>query len=138
MIPRTTWYWLIGCCLLCFFATGTMWWGGSYQEYNRSDFRWGTVPILAGAALFLSWIIGAGILPSGFMVSCVFPAVVMTRVVLDGLENPTNHNLWPFEIAVASAMGMAMAFPPAVVGGVLRRFTHRSTPPAPLSLRTEL
>ncbi|HVT27782.1 MAG TPA: hypothetical protein VHE81_07175 [Lacipirellulaceae bacterium] len=47
--------------------------------------------------------------------------------MLDGVEDPTNHNLWPFEVIMAFGMGMIVTFPVAEVGALLRRVTHRSS-----------
>ena len=110
--------------MLCFFAGGAIWWSGSYQDYLNGSFRWGTIPLLAGASLFLSWMIGVGIVPSAVTVGSTFPAVIFARVVLDGMEDPTNHNLWPFEVAIAVGLGMVMTFPSAALGWLLRRVTH--------------
>lgn len=125
MIHRAQWPWLIGAFALCFLTAGAMWWTGSYQDFLNSGFRWGTLPLLSGVALVLTWVIGTGIVPSAIAVGCSFPAVIMTRIVLDCIGDPSNHNLWPFEVAMAFGMGMVMAFPPAGIGGLLRRVTHR-------------
>lgn len=45
----------------------------------------------------------------------VLPAAVFARVVFDGLRDPTSHNLWPFELAIA----FGVALPAAVVGAAL-------------------
>lgn len=119
---RYQWPWLIGAFVVCFFVGGGIWWRGSYQEYLNGAFRWETIPLLAGAALFLSWIIGAGIVASALAVGSAFPAIVLARVVLDG---PTTHNLWPLEVAIACGPGMMMTFPSAALGWLLRRVTHR-------------
>ena len=123
---RHKWSWLIGAFALCFFAGGTMWWRGSYQDYLDSGFSWRTLLLLAGVALILSWVIGAGIVASAVAVGSAFPAVIMARVVLDGMEDPTSHNLWPFEVAMAFGLGMITTFPSATFGWLLRRVTRRS------------
>jgi hypothetical protein len=39
--------------------------------------------------------------------------------------DPTSHNLWPIEVMIAMVVGMAMAWPGAAVGDLLRRFASR-------------
>ena len=126
MSPRHKWSWLVGAFALCFFAGGAIWWTGSYLDYVNSGFRWETLPLLAGVALFLSWIIGVRIVASAMAVGSAFPAIVFARVVLDGLEDPTSHNLWPFAVVMAFGLGMIMTFPFAAFGTLLRRVMHRS------------
>jgi hypothetical protein len=118
--------WLLGAFTLCFLAGGWFCWQGSYQEYLAAGVPLATFLLLAVTALALPLVSGAGIIPSGIVVGATFPAVVLVRVVLDGMNDPTDHNLWPFEVAIASAFGVGIALPTAAIGGLLRRVTHRS------------
>src|SRR5437660_4825508 len=121
-LPRKA-LWLVGAFAVCFFAGGWIWWSGSYEEFMAADFHWETLPLLAGVAVVLSWIVGVGIIPSALVVGSAFPAIIFARVVLDCIQDPTRHNLWPFEVVVAFVFGMVMAFPPAGIGWLLRRIT---------------
>jgi hypothetical protein len=126
MNTRQKWSWLVGAFAVCFFAGGAIWWRGQYHDYLNGGFRWETIPLLAGVALFLTWIVGARIVADAVAVGLAFPAVVMARVVLDCIADPTRHNLWPLELIFAFGVGMATTFPSAALGWALRRFTHRS------------
>lgn len=118
--------WLVGAFALCFFAGGWIWWRGTYEQFLHAGFHWETFPLLAGTAVFLSWIIGIRIIPSALVVGGTFSAIMIVRVVLDCIQDPTRHNLWPFEVVVAFVFGMIMAIPPAGIGWLFRRITHRS------------
>jgi hypothetical protein len=48
-------------------------------------------------------------------VGSAVPAAVLARVLVEGLHDPTSHNLWPFELVIAAAYG----FPPALAGAAL-------------------
>ena len=48
-------------------------------------------------------------------------AVVAIRVVADTAADPTSHNLWPFEIALALFVG-ACAVLPALLAGLVARW----------------
>src|SRR5262249_8156445 len=106
------------------FAGGWIWWRGSYQEYLSGSFHWETWPLLASVSIILTWIIGIRVIPTALAVGSSFPAIVLTRVFLVDSGNPTNHNLWPFEVAWALLFGMMMAFPPAGFGWLLRQITN--------------
>jgi len=110
---------------VCFFAGGRSIWRGSYVEYLNASLPWGVIALFAGVGIFLAWIIGTGILISAIAVLLAFPAIVMVRVILDGLQDPTSHNLWPFEVVLATILGALIAFPAACVGRLLRFITHR-------------
>ena len=44
---------------------------------------------------------------------------VMVRVVVDTMRDPTSHNLWPFELGIALALGVACAACGTMVGRLL-------------------
>jgi hypothetical protein len=114
--------WLIGAFALCFAVGGWIFWRGSYEEFISMGPPWLMFGRMVAVAVLLSWIGGIGILPCGIVVGSSFPAVVLVRVVLDCAANPTNHNLWPFELVVGTGLGMIVAFSAAAVGWTLRRF----------------
>lgn len=53
------------------------------------------------------------------------PAAAMARVIVEGVLDPTSHNLWPFEIVIAALLGLAAALPGALLGWLLARATGR-------------
>jgi hypothetical protein len=57
--------------------------------------------------------------------AAVLPAAVFARVVYDGLRDPTSHNLWPFEIAIAVGVGLPAALAGAALGWLVLRVTGR-------------
>jgi hypothetical protein len=80
--------------------------------------------IMASVAVFLSWIIGLRIKPTALVVGSSLPATIVVRVFLDCFADPTNHNLWPFELLAATTIGVIVAFPSAGIGWILRRLTN--------------
>jgi hypothetical protein len=106
---------------ICFFAGG---WSGSYRDYLHAGFHWEIAALFVGVAMVLTWFADVGLLVSAITVSLALPAIILVRVILDGLDDPTSHNLWPFEIALASVIGMIVAFPAAFVGRLFRFLTH--------------
>jgi len=54
------------------------------------------------------------------------PLAVVARVAVETTIDPTTHNLFPFEIAIALGVGFAYAAPGAAAGIALRRLLARS------------
>jgi hypothetical protein len=50
----------------------------------------------------------------------------MVRVVRETSVDPTSHNLWPFEIVIASGLGFPAAFAGAVLGWLLVRAVRKA------------
>lgn len=61
---------------------------------------------------------------AGVMAATV-PLVVMARVLVGGVRDPTSHNLWPFEVAIAMLVGLVSVLPAVVAGHVLQRVLKR-------------
>jgi hypothetical protein len=110
--------------LLAAFAAAFASLGGIYWRvpYDRADATsigaWGAaiVGTLAAAAIIAGrcrfW-------PSVLTMAASVPAVVATRVVFDGMHDPTSHNLWPFELVLAAVVGLAIALFGGVIGALV-------------------
>jgi hypothetical protein len=58
------------------------------------------------------------------------PAAVLARVLVETWEDPTSHNLWPFEVIIALMLGLSCALAGAIVGSLFARLVRRSEPRA--------
>ncbi|MEQ1897571.1 MAG: hypothetical protein ABL971_09330 [Vicinamibacterales bacterium] len=63
------------------------------------------------------WQAGAGV-GIGLLV------VLVVQIIADGIRDPTSHNLLPFEVLIAFAIG----FPPAILGVLLGKAVRRHVP----------
>ena len=50
-----------------------------------------------------------------------FPTAVMIRVLVDTMQDPTDHNLWPFEIVIAALFSLVAVVPGLLIGALARR-----------------
>ncbi len=112
----------VGTVAAAFLAAGIPWW---LAPYNRFTFAsplaiLGFLAFVGVAAWAAGWsrlgLAGATLAAGGAV-----PGAVMARVVVDGLRDPTSHNLWPFEIVFAAVFGFAVAFLAGLFGRLLRR-----------------
>jgi hypothetical protein len=105
-----------------FFAIGVPYWAIPYQALNLPDALIGFGILVVGlAALALrAWTIA----PFGktiLVVGAAAPAAVLARVLMEGVADPTSHNLWPIELVIALGMGFAVALAGAVIGSLVAR-----------------
>ena len=55
----------------------------------------------------------------GIMIGA-FPAAVALRVAVEVVQDPTDHNLWPFELIIAAIVALGAVLPGLLVGFLLR------------------
>jgi len=115
--PKKT---MIGAFMLCFFIAGIPFWNTSYSNLSlpNSFFGLGVIAVFSvAAALAFRFNFIKGLLVPGL----VFPAVLMVRVVVEGIIDPGRHNLWPFALIIAVILGLIVTGMGATVGWLAAR-----------------
>jgi hypothetical protein len=111
---------MIGAFLLCFLITGIPFWIIPYSNLTlpNSFFGIGIFAVFL-VALVLAYRVGfkKGLLVSGM----VFPAVLMARVIVEGLMEPGHHNLWPLALIITLVLSIIVAGTGAVLGWLAAR-----------------
>lgn len=107
-----------------FLAVGIPYWLVPYNKTIPNPvIAIGLVAVVAAAAIlaFRGFKLAKAIAVPGLAV----PAAAMARVIVEGVIDPTSHNLWPFEIVIAALLGLAAALPGALLGWLLVRAAGR-------------
>jgi hypothetical protein len=103
-------------------AVAIPYWWAFGQRVNLPDALHGPVPVLLFAAgLFGVWRLRIGTLLPALAVFAAAPAAVMSRVLWDVIVDPTAHNLWPLEIALALWAGIPGTMAGVAMGWLLAR-----------------
>lgn len=123
MVERST-LWLSGGFVAGLLMMGVPFW---QLPYNHQGFIYpGLILGLAGLGITTAILAGLGIasLKRLFwtMIS-TFPAAVAIRVAVEVAEDPTDHNLWPFELVYAFVMALPAVVPGLLAGALVRRLT---------------
>ena len=109
-------WWQLGFAA-AFFAVGVPYWRVPYGKLNLPDAVLGAGLLVVVAAAALARVdSGRRFLRVVAVVGSSVPAVVMVRVVFDGLRDSTSHNLWPFELVIAAFVGGVAACAGALLG----------------------
>ena len=75
--------------------------------------------IVGFAAMIARWRLRLGIFAATFAAGAGVPAAVLGKLLWDIAADPTSHNLWPFELGIAVAVGAVAALSGALVGWVM-------------------
>jgi len=109
-----------------FLAVGIPFWSIPYGAVNLPDalLKPGLLVGVAGA-LALRALGAAGFWTAVAVVGGSVPAAVMARVQVETSRDPTSHNLWPFELAIALGVGFACALVGALAGSAAAALAAR-------------
>lgn len=106
-----------------FLAVGLPYWLIPYKSVNLPDALMAPgLLVVCTAALLLRAFRAAPFWRTTWMVGSAVPAAVMARVLVEGLLDPTSHNLWPLEVIIAAVLGLACSLAGAAAGSLAARF----------------
>jgi uncharacterized membrane protein YeaQ/YmgE (transglycosylase-associated protein family) len=104
-------------------AAGLLHWPVPYNQMDMTAqgfiLRWliaGAVAGLAARVLLKRPVsVTAGLIAVGYI------AAVMARVVVETMADPTDHNLWPFEVMIGGGIGLLGGGAGALLGSIFVR-----------------
>ena len=99
-------YWCLPGFTAGFFTVGVPYWLIPYNKVNLPDalLAIGLLVVITAAALTRVFS-GRRFWHVVAIMGSTVPAVVIARVVVDGLRDPTSHNLFRFEVVIAVFVG---------------------------------
>ena len=109
------------------FAAGVLLTGVPYWRlsYNADIFADTALLIgFAGLGVVTAVLAASGVARLGkvfWAMLAAFPTAVMIRVIVDTMKDPTDHNLWPFEIVIAALFSLVAVVPGLLIGALARR-----------------
>jgi hypothetical protein len=111
---------------LAFVAAALLYWPAFDARINLPNALYGAPLAVVALTALADAVLGRRPFARSLWIgAAVLPAVVFARVVYDGLRDPTSHNLWPFEIAIAIGVGLPAAVAGAALGWLALRLTGR-------------
>ena len=114
--------WKISACIAALAAVGIPYWVIPYNKVNLPDALLGPgLVVVCISSLLLCLYHIAPFWRATLIMGATVPGVVIIRVLVEGVRDPTSHNLWPFEVIIAGLVGVACAGPGAVAGVLLMK-----------------
>lgn len=112
--------WQAGAFIVPAVVLGVPYLAADYSNLEGSGVVWGWGLLVIAAVALLARAVGrlslllALVLPASALL-----AVVAVRIVIDTALDPTSHNLWPFEIVIASFLGGIAALVGGLIGSLI-------------------
>ncbi|HEY8509133.1 MAG TPA: hypothetical protein VIL32_12290 [Steroidobacteraceae bacterium] len=109
------------CFLIGVLSAGIPYWLVPYGKVNLPNAIMGPQLLIVGAVTLVAFMFRtAPFKKTLILFASVLPCAVMLRVIVEGVMDPTSHNLWPFEIVIAFGVGLVCLVPAALIGSLLR------------------
>ena len=118
-MTRSSRGWLLIAVAIAFIGVGFRYWQLPYQQLNLPDALYG--PGLAAVFVVAMMVRAFGVARfwiAWLVVASAVPAAVLVRIALDTASDPASHSLWPFEILVATGIGLVAALAGALLGSL--------------------
>jgi hypothetical protein len=110
-----------------FFVIGLPYWQIPYAKVSLPSSLYGpgllVVGVLAAAARIFGKIRFRGVV---CVVGASVPAPILARIVIETTNDPTSHNLWPFEVIIAAMVGGLCSSAGALAGGLFARLSQQN------------
>lgn len=105
-----------------FFLVGLPYWRIPYASASLPNSLWGPALLVVLAAPVAVLLLSKNTFArTAGVIGLAVPALVMARVLVETFQDPTSHNLWPFELVIASAVGLAVASVGSLAGLAVAR-----------------
>ena len=121
-MTRSSPAWLLIAFLVAFVGVGFRYWQLPYAQASLPDSLYGPGLVAVGVVALMARAIGlARFWKVWLLAAAAVPAAVLVRIVVETMAEGTSHNLWPLELAIASALGLGCSLVGALPGGLLLR-----------------
>jgi hypothetical protein len=113
----------LGAFLVAFLAVGVPYWRLEYAQVQLpTALEQPQLLAVAIAAFVVRRFTETSVWNSTSIAGVAVPAVVLARVIVETSDDPTSHNLWPFEAVIAIGVGLIAA----AVGALLASWRRPS------------
>jgi hypothetical protein len=117
--------WLVVAFAAAALAIGLPFWSIPYARLNLPGALYGAgLWCVAAGALALRAVGVASVPKATLVMGAAVPTAVLLRVAVETAGDPTSHNLWPLEVVIAGALGLACALAGTLPGWLFARLTR--------------
>ena len=118
-MTRSSPAWLLIAFLIAFIGVGFRYWQITYSQVSLPDSLYGPGLVAVGVVALLARAFGLGrFWKVWLLIATTVPLAVLIRVIVETSTDPTSHNLWPFEVVIAAALGLACSLVGTLLGSL--------------------
>ncbi|MEO8367555.1 MAG: hypothetical protein ABI538_15280 [Pseudoxanthomonas sp.] len=119
-MTRSSPAWLLIAFVIAFIGVGFRYWQIPYPQVSLPDSLYGPGLVAVGVVALMARAFGlARFWKVWLLIATSVPLAVLARVIAETGRDPTSHNLWPFEIAIAAGLGLVCALAGTLLGSLL-------------------
>lgn len=118
-MTRSSRAWLLIAFAIALLGVGFRYWQVPYAQLNLPDALYG--PGLAAVFVVAMMVRAFGVARfwiAWLVVALAVPAAVLARILVDTSSDPASHSLWPFEVLIATGVGLTVALAGALLGSL--------------------
>jgi hypothetical protein len=120
---------VIAAFVVAFFVTGIPYWQIPYSQASLPNSLYNlSLVVVCAASLTLRLLSKVSFRQAILAAGLAVPAMIMARVIVETSQDPTSHNLWPFEIVIASAVGLVVSLAGSLAGGLIAKLLKPGAP----------
>ena len=118
-MTRSSPAWLLIAFLIAFVGVGFRYWQIPYAEVSLPSSMYGPGLVAVGVVALMARAFGLGrFWKVWLLIAATVPLAVLVRVIVETSRDPSSHNLWPFEIAIAAGLGLACSLAGTLLGSL--------------------
>lgn len=119
-MTRSSPAWLLIAFLIALVGVGFRYWQLPYPQVSLPDSLYGPGLVAVAVVALMARAFGlARFWKVWLLIAAAVPAAVLARIVVETAADATTHNLWPFEIAIALAVGLGCSLLGTLLGSLL-------------------
>lgn len=109
-----------------FLAVGVPYWPIPYRSVSLPDTLMTPALLVVVMAVLAAGVTRrVAVWRQALIIGGAVPAAVLARVAWDVMQDPTSHNLWPFEAVIAGIIGVSCALAGGLVAIVITKVVGR-------------
>jgi lipoprotein signal peptidase len=118
-MTRSSPAWLLIAFFIAFVGVGFRYWQLPYAQAPLPDSLYGPGLVAIAVVALMARAFGlARFWKVWLLIAAAVPVAVLIRIIVDTTADAASHNLWPLELVIAAALGLACSLAGTLLGSL--------------------